>query len=285
MKRKILKISLVGKTNAGKSTLINNFVGETVSIVNKKINTTEDLIKGIININNVQLIFFDTPGIKLIKDVNNKNHKFKKNLWAGINDSDIILFIIDSNKFKLQETIISCKKLLEIEKEILIIFNKNDLIDKKKLLPEIKKIDNELGIKSFFSISAKFNHGIDYLKKQLLTKSYPSKWIYNEDEVSNKDQLFITNECTRKAVLDVLHKEIPYNLKIINKSFIRLKNGDLKIKQEIATSNTRYKKIILGKNGNKIKQIRTRSQNDISKILNSKIHLYINIIISNAKKI
>ena len=94
----------------------------------------------------------------------------------------------------------------------------------------------------------------------------------------------MSNECTRNSLLFFLHKEIPYNVKIKNILFKYLKNGDLKIKQNIEISNFRYKKIILGKDGSKIKDIRIKSQNEISKILNTKIHLYIYISYLNAKK-
>jgi small GTP-binding protein domain len=98
MKKKLLKLSIVGKTNAGKSTLINNIVGEKISITNKKVNTTEDLICGILNINFNQLIFYDTPGLNFISDKNINNKKLKINLWDGINHSDIIIYIIDTTE-------------------------------------------------------------------------------------------------------------------------------------------------------------------------------------------
>ena len=115
-----------------------------------------------------------------------------------------------------------------------------------------------------------------------MNNSYESDWLYLENEISNKNDVFTTNECTRNALLTVLHKEIPYNLKINNMEFKYLKKGDLKIKQEIEIENPRYKKIILGKNGDKIKDIRIKSQMCISKILKCKTHLYLKII--NAKK-
>ena len=282
MKKKLLKISLVGRTNAGKSTLINKLVGEQISIINKKINTTEDLIHGILNINNIQLVFFDTPGFKLDKEYDKKKPILKRNLWEGINISDLILFLIDSKNFKLNENIEHLKKLLEFKKKIIVVFNKNDLIDKKSILPMIKELDKFKKISNFFSISAKLNKGINYLITNLLNNSYQSDWLYLENEISNKNDIFITNECTRNALLTVLHKEIPYNLKINNMEFKYLKNGDLKIKQEIEIENPRYKKIILGTNGDKIKDIRIKSQMCISKILKCKTHLYLKII--NAKK-
>ena len=282
MKKKLLKISIVGKTNAGKSTLLNNLIGETLSITNKKINTTEDLILGISNIRNNQLIFYDTPGLQQIKNINRDNFKLKHNLWDGINKSDLILYLVDITKYKFDEIINNVNKLKETNKIIIIIFNKNDLIEKNIILPKIKELNEKIKIDSYFSISAKKKLGLINLQKYLLTKTYQNKWIYNENEISNKDDIFITNETTRNAILDLLHKEIPYNIKIINKDYKFLINGDLKIKQEIQFNNIRYKKIILGKKGEKIKEIRKKSQNNISKILGKRVHLYIKLIRSNA---
>ena len=280
MKKKILRISLVGKTNAGKSTLINNLVGEPISIVNKKINTTEELIIGILNIDNCQLVFFDTPGINFNK--NKINPKLKRNLWEGLNNSDLIIYIIDSKKYNFKEIENNINKIKEVKKEILIVFNKNDLIEKKSILPKINEINKLLKIQNFFSISAKRKLGLKNLSNFLINKAYISDWLYNKDIITNKDDIFISNECTRNSILSLLNKELPYNINVINKSFKFLKNVDLKIKQEIKIDNIRYKKIILGKKGSKIKEIRIKSQNSISKILKNKIHLYIKLITKNA---
>ena len=285
MKKKLLKISIIGKTNAGKSTLINNLVGEIISITNKKINTTEDLIIGITNYKNIQLVFYDTPGLNNIKSIDKKNIKMKQNLWNGLNETDLILYLIDITKYDFNEISSNINKLEEIKKPIIIVFNKNDLIEKKLILPKINELNKKFKLQNFFSISAKKILGLDVLKKFLQNKSYQSEWIFEKNEITNKDDIFITNECTRDTILNLLHKEIPYNIKITNKLFKFLKNGDLKIKQNIEIENQRYKKIILGKNGDKIKDIRIKSQLNISKILKTKVHLYINIIKANAEKI
>ena len=285
MKRKVLKISLVGKTNAGKSTLLNNLVGEKISITNKKINTTEDFIVGIKNIKNTQLIIYDTPGISFLKENKYKKNKLKKNLWEGLNQSDIVFYIIDSKRIELNDLKSDFLKLSELKKKISIIFNKTDLIKAENLLKDIKLITAKYKVDMFFNISAKKKLGFKNLIDYLLKRSKYGEWLFNDDEVTDKDDIFIANECTRNEILSLVHKEIPYNVEVINKTFKYLKNGQLKIKQDIIIKNERYKKILLGRKGSKIKDIRINSQKEISNILNVKTHLYINIILSDAKKI
>lgn len=280
MQKKLLKICIVGKTNAGKSTLLNSLVGETVSISNKKINTTEDLIIGLVNLKNNQLIFYDTPGINNLNKNTNFKMNFKRNLWQGLNESDLIIYLIDIKNYYKDEIKNHILKLNETKKNIIIIFNKNDLINKRTVLPKIKELDSELKVDSYFSISARKNLGIDNLKNYLIKKTYFSEWIFNNNEITNKDDIFISNECTRSMILSLLNKEVPYNIEISNKTFKYLRKNELKIKQEIKISNNRYKKIILGKNGEKIKEIRTKSQKFISKVLKTKVHLYINLVLN-----
>ena len=280
MINKLLKIAIIGKTNAGKSTLINNIVGEKISIQNKKINTTQDLIIGIKNINNIQMLFYDTPGSNFLKSLNAQSKKLKTNLWNGIDESDIILYILDSKTINLSFLFDQLDKLKEINKKIIIIFNKIDLVSSKKLLPLIKRINSEYKIESFFSTSAKKNIGIINLIEYLKNFSYSTEWIYKENEISNKDDKFIINELLRETILNYLHKEIPYNLKIEMKQCKYLKNNDIKIKQNIIVREKRYKKIILGKKGMMIKKIREDCQKKLSSIFKKKIHLYLELIIS-----
>ena len=278
MKNKILKIAIVGKTNAGKSTLINNIVGEKISIQNKKINTTQDTIIGVKNIKETQLIFYDTPGSNFLKSLNTLSKNFKINLWSGIDDSDIIIYLIDAKKVNNNFLFEQLDKLQEIKKKIIIIFNKIDIISIKNVLPLISQVDKKYEIDSFFTISAKKNIGINKLLNHIENFSYLSEWVYNKDEITNKDDKFIIGELLRETMLTYLHKEIPYNLCIETTHYKILKNKDVKIKQKIFVNEPRYKKIILGKKGQMIKKIREVSQNKMSKILKRKIHLYLEIL-------
>ena len=281
MKKKLIKVALVGKTNAGKSTLVNSFVGEKISIINKKINTTQDLILGILNIDTTQIIFYDTPGSNFLKTSNLLQKKNKTHIWSAIDQVNLILYIIDSSKYNYQDIESDINKISEVNKSIILVFNKIDLIENEKILFYINELKKINYIESFFNISAKYNKGITNLSNYLTTKSITQEWLYKNDEITNKDDIFITNECTRNAILEFLHQEIPYNIKVRSLLFKYLKNHDLKIKQSIELQNERYKPIILGKKGNTIKRIRENSQNAIHKILNCKVHLYLQVNINN----
>ena len=278
MTSKILKIALVGRTNAGKSTLINRIVGEKISIQNKKINTTQVTVIGIKNIRETQLIFYDTPGSNFLKSLNAQSRNLKTNLWNGIDDSDIILYLVDSKTANTKFLFEQIKKLQEVNKKILIIFNKIDLISNKDILPLISNLNKNFNIDSFFTISAKQNIGIEDLLNYVDNFSYVSNWVFKDDEITNKDDVFIVGELLRETMLTYLHKEIPYNVNIQTSNFKTLRNKDIKIKQKIIIKQPRYKKIILGKKGEMIKKIREDSQKKMSKIFNAKIHLYIEIL-------
>ena len=278
MKNKILKIALVGRTNAGKSTLINRIVGEKISIQNKKINTTQLTIIGVKNIKKTQLIFYDTPGSNFLKSLNKQSKNLKINLWNGIDESDIILYLIDSKTTNIKFLFDQIYKLQEVNKKIIVVFNKIDLISNKHILPLINDLNKNFKIDSFFTVSATKNIGIQNLLDYIYKYSYVSKWIYKADEITNKDDVFIVGELLRETLLKYLHKEIPYNVNIKTLNFKILKNNDIKIKQKIIINQPRYKKIILGKKGEMIKKIREDSQKKMSQILNAKIHLYLEIL-------
>ena len=280
---KLIKIALVGKTNAGKSTLINSVVGEKISIINKKINTTQEYILGIKNINNTQIIFYDTPGSNFLKTSDLNQKKLKLNIWQAIDSVDMIVYLIDILKYNFNEIKKEILKISEVNKPIVFVFNKVDLYENKKILPLINELKIIEKIKDFFLISSKYGQGINSFLDYLDSKSVKNNWIYNNDEITDKDDIYITNECTRNSILDFLHKEIPYNLKVINQSFKYLKNNQLKIKQVIELNNLRYKPIILGKNGATIKRIREKSQLDMNDILKCKVHLYLQVAIKNEK--
>ena len=277
MSKKILYVGLIGKTNAGKSTLINSIIGKKISIENKKVNTTLGIIAGIKNIKDTQIVFFDTPGLNVLNSTNIFNKKLKVETLETIYKADIILYIIDIKKYNYNTIINDLEKINKANKPVTIVFNKIDLINNNIILSYINDLNKTNLVKDFFNISAKYLKGIDQLVIYLISQSKANKWKFINNEVSDKDDIFITNECTRNAILKYLHKEIPYKLNITNVVYKVLKNKEIKIKQSIGLKNLRYKSIILGKNGCTIKRIRESSQNEIANIMKSKVHLYLQV--------
>ena len=281
--RKLIKIALIGKTNAGKSTLINSLIGEKISIINKKINTTQELILGIKNIENIQIIFYDTPGSNFLKTTDLLQKKLKTHIWQSIDSVDILLYLVDVLRYNFDEIFNDIKKLSEVNKPIIFVFNKIDLINDLKLLPLVNELKEIKKIDEFFMISAKYNKRTSEILTFIKSKSYINDWIYNNEEITDKDDIYISNECTRNSILEYLHQEIPYNINIKNETFKFLKNNDLKIKQLIKLKNYRYKAIILGRKGETIKRIREKSQDEIKEIFNCKVHLYLKVIVIDEK--
>ena len=283
MNKKLIKVALIGKTNAGKSTLINNLIGEKISIVNKKINTTNQSIIGVLNKLNTQIIFFDTPGTNFMQSKVLTQKKFKIAFWQTIQEVDIIIYIIDILKYDFKNIKSDILKISEVNKIIIFVFNKIDLVQKKICLPYIDELKNIDQISQFFLISGKHNQGISKFINFIISNSYKSDWIYKNNEITDKSDIFITNECTRNATLNYIHKEIPYHISVKNIQYKFIKKNELKIKQSILIDNDRYKSIIIGKNGNTIKKIREKSQTEIQKVLNCKVHLYLQIVNKDEK--
>ena len=193
MNKKILNVGLIGKTNAGKSTLINSIIGEKISIENKKINTTQETIIGIKNIQDTQIVFFDTPGLNVLQSTDIFKKKFKTEVWETINKVNIILFIIDIKKYNYNLIVKDLEKIKETNKPVIIVFNKIDLINNNIILSCIDDLNKTNLVQDFFNISAKYNKGVDKLITYLFSKSKTNKWTFNNNRLF-EDKCIIINK-------------------------------------------------------------------------------------------
>jgi|TARA_B100001250_G_scaffold390908_1_gene391294 GTP-binding protein Era len=263
-------ISIVGPSNSGKSTFLNTVLGEKISIVSHKIQTTRSGLRGIYNNNNVQMIFIDTPGLFDAKT--NFEKAMVENAFSNLNNADLVYFIIDASK-KLS---IFEKQVLQyfknFKKNTFLILNKIDLLDKRVLLKKSKELNSYYSFRKTYMVSAKNSEGISELLKFTTSFANAEGWLYPDDQYTDLQSAIICEEITREKIFQFIHDEIPYNSIVKTESWVDKKKL-LKIGQTIYVKKKNHKGIILGKNGSKIKEIGTAARKDMEKIFDKKIFL------------
>ena len=274
--RKLLKALIVGKPNVGKSTLLNFLVGEKVSIVSRKAQTTQRNTTGVITKNESQLIFFDTPGLNKIE----KNIKISETFKAVAESVDILIYMVDNRK-KSQSIDDQFSSWLNnnesrFRKKILIV-NKIDSIEKIKLLEITKKINEVIYFDETFFISLSKKSGVEALFEWIDQQAYSNEWIFQENYRNNIDKKKFLSELTREKIFEYIHEEIPYNLEIKTDYIEPSGNKSLKVYQTVWLNKKSYKPIILGKEGKSIKTISIQARQDMEKYLNTKVHLFVKL--------
>ena len=275
MNKKNITIGIIGPTNSGKSTLLNNIIGEKLAIVTHKSQTTRSAFKGIKIIGDTQMIFIDTPGIFKAKT------KFEKamleNAYDILNDVDLVFLLIDCKKSfdDFDENFLKNIKVLE-EKTFLIL-NKIDLIERELLLAKVKNFTKLFDFKETFLISAKSGDGVQDLLDKSSKLSNNEYWLYPENQTADVPMARIASEITREKIFLFLHEEIPYSSTVETEGWITNKSKSITIDQTIYVSKKNHVGIVLGKGGKMIKSIGIASREDIEKILNNKVNLKINV--------
>jgi GTP-binding protein Era len=267
-------IALVGAPNAGKSTLTNALLGQKISIVSPKVQTTRNTIKAIITEDQTQLVILDTPGVFLPRSDKILERIIVKSAWQGIRDADFICFLIDSSVGLTPENLRIINQLKEENIQIIVVLNKIDLIKKANLLAIIKALD-DIDLKDILMISAENKEGVEDLKHFLCSKAKPQSWIYDDSYITDAPMRFTASEVTREKLFLKLNQELPYSLTVKTDSYEVLGNGEVKIHQTIFILKESQKKIILGKNGNLIKEIGSLARHELSQMIGSDVHLYL----------
>ena len=280
-KQKSLKILVLGKPNVGKSTLINHFMGEKVSIVSRKAQTTRQNITAITTEGLNQITFIDTPGLNSTK----KNVSIKETFRSSVVSTDLLVYVVDDRKISRFFENELKKELdgsnLQFKKKILVI-NKIDKINKGELLEITKETYKKIEFDETFFISLKKGYGtkemIDWLKNQSIERN----WEFEKNEKSNFGKEQFLCELTREQILHNFHDEIPYNLEVVIDYIRPGRDNSLKIYQTILLTKSSYKPIILGKQGNGIKNLSQRTRLEMEKFLKRKVHLFLNLKINRS---
>ena len=281
--RKLLKALIVGKPNVGKSTLLNSLVGEKVSIVSRKAQTTQRNTTGVITKDNSQLIFFDTPGLNKIE----KNIRISETFKTVAENVDVLIYMVDNTK-KSQSIDDQFRNWLnnnenKFKKKILII-NKIDCIEKVNLFEITKKINSVISFDETFFISLSKKSGLERFFNWVEKQAYSNEWVFQQTHKSNISKKNFLSELTREKVFEYIHEEIPYNLEINTDYIEPSRNKSLKVYQTVWLNKKSYKPIILGKEGKSIKMISVQARLDMRKFLKSKVHLFIRLKIKNRVK-
>ena len=271
-KKKSLSVCIIGKPNAGKSTLLNHIIGEKISIVTPKVQTTRSIITGIVTLEDVQLVLFDTPGIFEPNGALEKS--MVRSAWSSIASADMIVLIIDGSKKidKNVENIIN--QISNSKKPITFLLNKTDL-KSKYIIDNISFLQKSSPKARIFNISALKGKNIPEFIEYLKQHAIDSEWSYGEDEITNLPLRFLASEITREQLFLGLEQELPYNLVVKSENWHEQPDGSVKIHQVIVVSRESHKNMIIGKKGNKIKEIGMKARVNIEKLVGNKIHLFL----------
>lgn len=266
-------VSLVGKANAGKSTLINALIGEKVAIVSPKPQTTRNNILGILTKENHQIIFVDTPGIHTSKNALDKY--MMKNVRSAIGGSDIVVYLIDGSKKLLDDEIKYIERLVNKECEVIIAITKIDILNYEKVYPLLARLSSIKGVKEIIPLSSLQKRNVDVLEGailKLLPEEQEKNFIYPEDEYTDKSVKFLVAEILREKALYLYDKEIPHGLAIEITEFVENKNTT-HINVDIICERDSHKSIIIGSKGLKIKRLGELARADMENLLGTKVML------------
>lgn len=266
-------VSIIGKTNAGKSSLINGLVGEKVAIVTPKTQTTRNNIIGIMNGEDYQVVFVDTPGIH--KTRSHLDKYMMKNVRSAIDGVDLILYLIDGDKGSDEEELKYISSISEKESNVIVVITKIDKARFEKTYPLIEKIQSIKGVKDIVCLSNVTRQNYDYLMnviKENLTEYEEKTLIYDEDLYTDKSIRFLVAEIIREKALLLLNEEVPHGIAIDIKDFKETERLAT-IYVDIICERSAHKNIIIGKGGNIIKKIGEQSRQDIERLLDKKVML------------
>ena len=267
-------IAVIGSPNAGKSTLINHFIGQKVTIVTRKVQTTRSVIRGICIHKESQLVFSDTPGI--FEPKRRLDRAMVEAAWGSSIDADIILFLYDGQKSGIDnETNKILDELGQSRKKKILVLNKVDLVDNKTLLPLIKNFEAICSFDATFIISALTGEGSKEVLSYLAKNLPKGPWLYPEDEITDLPARLLAAEITREQIFMRLHQELPYATTVETEEWTERDDGAIVINQIIYLKKAGHKKIVIGKNGSMIKMLGKAARLEIEQILERSVHLFL----------
>ena len=286
-------VAIIGAPNAGKSTLVNQLVGTKVSIVTQKVQTTRFPVRGIALYDDCQMILVDTPGI--FKPRRRLDRAMVKSAWSGAEDADCIVLLVDAaaqlavkhptgdtkatgaDHKAVEDVDMIVKGLQDNNAKAILALNKIDLMKSENLLAIADDLYKTGVFEDVLMISAEKGHGVKDLRALLEKKMPEGPWLYPADQAADAPVRILAAEITREKLFLRVHEELPYAAAVVTTKFEDKPDGSARIEQTIFVERDSQRSIVLGKNGQTLKWIGMKSREELGKLLDRQVHLFLHV--------
>jgi len=269
-------IAIIGPTNAGKSTLLNQIMGRKVSIVSHKVQTTRTRLRAVKMVGEKQLIFVDTPGV--FKPTRRLDRAMVSAAMSAMDEADAVLLLIDAQK-GITQTVRDLSEKVKNHPNLFVALNKVDAVSKLDLLPMIDELSKLANFREIFMISALKNDGVNQMLNALADVMPMSPYLFDAKDATDVPDMLYLSELTREKVYKYIHQELPYHINVVTEKVDTDDEGVLDIYQKIVVQNDAHKKIVIGRGGEQLKRIGTDARHDIQNQwgVNARLHLFVRV--------
>lgn len=274
-------VALIGPPNAGKSTLLNSILGEKLSIVSDKAQTTRTRVLGLMVVGNTQIGLVDTPGI--FKPKGRMDTAMVDQAWQSLEDADAVVVLADASARqpdeRLERIVHSLKKR---GRRAILVLNKIDKMKAEDLLPIAQQLDTKDIFDKIFMISAIKKKGVSDLMEYVTSLMPVGPWLYPEDQLTDMPERLMAAELTREQIFNRMREELPYSVLVKPMAWEERKDGSILIRQTVLVKRAAHRMMVLGKNGAQIKAIGAGARKELETILQTKVHLFLEVGVDEA---
>jgi GTP-binding protein Era len=268
-------VAVLGAPNVGKSTLVNRLVGAKVTIVSPKVQTTRSRVLGIAIAGQSQIVFVDTPGIFAPRK--RLDRAMVAAAWQGAADADLTCLLVDCTRGVDKDTRHILEGLEKSDRKAILVLNKIDQVKRDSLLALSAALNAEGDFTDTFMISALKGDGVDDLLAHFAAAVPPGVWHFPEDQISDVPMRMLAAEVTREQLYLNTHQELPYALTVVTEAWEPFRDGSVKVTQSIYVERDSQRAIVLGKGGRMIKRIGAAAREELTAMLETKVHLFLHV--------
>ncbi|MBL8671613.1 MAG: GTPase Era [Alphaproteobacteria bacterium] len=271
-------VAVLGAPNAGKSTLVNQLVGQKVSIVTPKPQTTRTRVLGIMVEGPAQLVLVDTPGI--FAPQRRLDRAMVQAAWTAAEEADVALLLVDASaKRAVEDSHAIAERLagLRAQRANVLALNKIDLVKREALLALVARLNGAGRFDATFMIAALSGDGVGDLKRDLLARMPESPWLYPPDDATTATQRDLAAEITREQLFLQLRQELPYHLAVETEAWEEFDDGSVRVQQVVTVARDSHKAMVIGKGGTRIKEVREKAQAELAAAEGRPVHLFLTV--------